>query len=286
MGPTIEDKEIQLTIQGQTISSNFGTLNSAQYNLEQLLSSGIKNEVFKKDVMSDEHQIIMNDLAETSYKEYVAFKKHPQFLPYLEKMSTLQYYAKTNIGSRPSKRSTSDQLKFSDLRAIPFVGSWSQLKQNVPGFFGVGTALKKYEDAGAFDKVQDLYNQSDFFKALLENSVMSLTKSFFELTAYMADDCEFGEFWQLIYQEYKTSKRLLLKITGHKELMENYPDGKASIEVREDIVLPLLTIQQFALRKIQELQKNDEQNSEALEVYQKMVTRSLFGNINASRNSA
>ena len=286
LGPTIEDKEIQLTIQGQTISSNFGTLNSAQYNLEQLLSSGIKNEVFKKDVMSDEHQIIMNDLAETSYKEYVAFKKHPQFLPYLEKMSTLQYYAKTNIGSRPSKRSTSDQLKFSDLRAIPFVGSWSQLKQNVPGFFGVGTALKKYEDAGAFDKVQDLYNQSDFFKALLENSVMSLTKSFFELTAYMADDCEFGEFWQLIYQEYKTSKRLLLKITGHKELMENYPDGKASIEVREDIVLPLLTIQQFALRKIQELQKNDEQNSEALEVYQKMVTRSLFGNINASRNSA
>ena len=121
MGPTIEDKEIQLTIQGQTISSNFGTLNSAQYNLEQLLSSGIKNEVFKKDVMNDEHQIIMNDLAETSYKEYVAFKKHPQFLPYLEKMSTLQYYAKTNIGSRPSKRSTSDQLKFSDLRAIPFV---------------------------------------------------------------------------------------------------------------------------------------------------------------------
>ena len=129
-------------------------------------------------------------------------------------MSTLQYYAKTNIGSRPSKRSTSDQLKFSDLRAIPFVGSWSQLKQNVPGFFGVGTALKKYEDAGAFDKVQDLYNQSDFFKALLENSVMSLTKSFFELTAYMADDHEFGEFWQLIYQEYKTSKRLLFKNYG------------------------------------------------------------------------
>ena len=85
LGPTIEDKEIQLTIQGQTISSNFGTLNSAQYNLEQLLSSGIKNEVFKKDVMSDEHQIIMNDLAETSYKEYVAFKKHPNFYPIWKK---------------------------------------------------------------------------------------------------------------------------------------------------------------------------------------------------------
>ena len=225
-------------------------------------------------------------LLETSYQQYVDFKSHPKFLPYLEKMSTLQYYAKTNIGSRPSKRSKSDTLNFSDLRAIPFVGSWSQLKQNVPGFFGVGTALKKYEDAGEFDKVQNFYNESDFFKALLENSVMSLTKSFFALTAYMADDEEFGEFWKLIYEEYKTSKRLLLKITGHEELMENYPDGKASIEVRENIVLPLLTIQQYALRKIQEIQKSGKMDTKELEVYQKMVTRSLFGNINASRNSA
>lgn len=286
LGPTIENKEIQLTIQGQTISSNFGTLNSSQYNLEQLLSSGIKNEVFQRDVMTEDHRTIMNDLAETSYQAYVDFKGHPKFLPYLEKMSTLQYYAKTNIGSRPSKRSQSDTLNFSDLRAIPFVGSWSQLKQNVPGFFGVGTALKKYEDAGEFDKVKDFYNSSDFFKNLLENSVMSLTKSFFPLTAYMANDEEYGAFWKLIHKEYETTTRLLLKITGHETLMENYPDGKASIEVREDIVLPLLTIQQFALRKIQELQKEGGNNAKELEIYQKIVTRSLFGNINASRNSA
>ena len=286
LGPTIEDKEIQLTIQGQTISSNFGTLNSSQYNLEQLLSSGIKNEVFQRDQISENHRVIMNDLAETSYKSYVDFKNHPKFLPYLEKMSTLQYYAKTNIGSRPSKRSQSDSLNFSDLRAIPFVGSWSQLKQNVPGFFGVGTALKKYEDNNEFDKLIVFYNNSDFLKTLLENSVMSLTKSFFELTAYMANDEEFGEFWKLIYEEYKTTKRLLLKLADHKELMENYPDGKASIEVREDIVLPLLTIQQYALKKIQEILKSKKPSSKELDTYQKMVTRSLFGNINASRNSA
>ena len=286
LGPTIEDKEIQLTIQGQTISSNFGTISSSQFNLEQLLSSGIKNEVFQKDQLSDAHRVIMNDIANTSYETYVAFKNHEKFLPYLEKMSTLQYYAKTNIGSRPSKRSQSDTLDFSDLRAIPFVGSWSQLKQNVPGFYGVGTALKKYEDNGEFDKLIDFYNHSDFLKTLLENSVMSLTKSFFELTAYMAEDEEFGEFWKLIYEEYKTTKRLLLKIADHTELMENYPDGKASIETREDIVLPLLTIQQYALKKIQEILASKKASNKELEVYQKMVTRSLFGNINASRNSA
>ncbi|QTE21971.1 phosphoenolpyruvate carboxylase [Polaribacter cellanae] len=285
LGPTIEDKEIQLTVQGQTISSNFGTKNSAQYNLEQLLSSGIKNEVFTKDQLNNNHRKLIDDLASTSYQTYVDFKNHPKFLPYLEKMSTLKYYAKTNIGSRPSKRSSSAELDFSALRAIPFVGSWSQLKQNVPGFFGVGTALKKYEDANRFDEIVAFYNTSDFFKTLLENSMMSLTKSFFELTAYMANDKEFGEFWKLIHEEYKTTKRLLLKLAGHTELMENFPIGKASIEIREQIVLPLLTIQQYALKKIQELQKT-EGNEEALEIFEKMVMRSLFGNINASRNSA
>ena len=285
LGPTIEDKEIQLTVQGQTISSNFGTKNSAQYNLEQLISSGIKNDIFTKDQLNDQNRELIEDMAEISYKTYVDFKNHPQFLPYLEKMSTLKYYAKTNIGSRPSKRGGSDKLDFSALRAIPFVGSWSQLKQNVPGFFGLGTALKKYEDANRFDEIVEFYNTSDFFKTLLENSMMSLTKSFFELTAYMADDAEFGEFWKLIFEEYKTTKRLLLKLTGHKELMENFPVGKASIEIREKIVLPLLTIQQFALKQIQELQSS-EGNEENIAVYEKMVMRSLFGNINASRNSA
>jgi len=285
LGPTIEDKEIQLTIQGQTISSNFGTLNSSQYNLEQLLSSGIKNDIFTKNQLTEKHRELMNDLAETSYQAYVDFKNHPKFLPYLEKMSTLKYYAKTNIGSRPSKRGTSDKLDFSALRAIPFVGSWSQLKQNVPGFFGVGTAFKKYEDEGRFDEIVDFYSNSDFFKTLLENSMMSLTKSFFDLTSYMADDPEFGAFWKLIYTEYKTTKRLLLKLSGYTELMENSPVGKASISIRENIVLPLLTIQQYALRKIQELQKAGN-TAEDIEVYENMVMRSLFGNINASRNSA
>lgn len=286
LGPTIEDKEIQLTIQGQTISSNFGTLNSSQFNIEQLLSSGIKNDVFTKNQLNDKHRTIINDLAQTSYNNYVDFKNHPQFLPYLEEMSTLKYYAKTNIGSRPSKRSSPDtKLDFSALRAIPFVGSWSQLKQNVPGFYGLGSALKIYEDSNRFDELIEFYNSSDFFKTLLENSMMSLTKSFFGLTSYMSQDPVYGNFWNLIFEEYKTTKRLLLKISGQTELMENIPEGKASIEVRESIVLPLLTIQQYALKKIQELQK-EAGNEEKISVYEKIVTRSLFGNINASRNSA
>ena len=288
LGPKIENNEIQVTVQGQTISSNFGTLDSCRHNLENLLSAGVTNQMFKKgqNELSSNEKEILDELAELGYDKYLSFKNHPKFIPYLEQMSTLKYYAKTNIGSRPSKRSKSEQLDFKDLRAIPFVGSWSQLKQNVPGFFGVGTALKHFEDANQWDKVQDLYNNSLFFKTLLENSMMSLAKSFFPLTAYMKKDPEFGAFWQIIYDEFLETKRLLLKIAGHQELMENYPDGKASIQIRERIVLPLLTIQQYALLRINELNKEKKPDEALIKVYEKIVTRSLFGNTNASRNSA
>ncbi|MBP2831957.1 phosphoenolpyruvate carboxylase [Aquimarina sp. U1-2] len=288
LGPTVEHEEIQLTVQGQTISSNFGTLDSCQYNLEQLLGAGVENELTNNEanLFSEENKNTMQELADISYRAYVDFKNHPKFLPYLEHMSTLKFYGKANIGSRPSKRSKSDTLDFGDLRAIPFVGSWSQLKQNVPGFYGVGTALKSYEDRKEFDKVIALFKESAFFRALIGNSMMSLTKSFFELTSYMKEDKEYGSFWDNIHDEYMLTKRLLFKLTGYSELMQNEPAGKASIDIRENIVLPLLTIQQYALRKIQEIQRSDTKDAQNLEIYEKMVTRSLFGNINASRNSA
>ncbi|SCY41205.1 Phosphoenolpyruvate carboxylase, type 1 [Flavobacterium anhuiense] len=288
LGPKIENNEIQITVQGQTISSNFGTLDSCRYNIENLLSAGVTNQVFSKEKneLTAEETQILTDLANLGYDKYLSFKNHPKFIPYLEKMSTLKYYSKTNIGSRPSKRSKSESLDFADLRAIPFVGSWSQLKQNVPGFFGVGSALKHFEETGQWNKVSDLYHNSLFFKTLLENSMMSLAKSFLPLTAYMKNDPEFGEFWQIIYDEFSETKRLLLKIAGHKTLMENYPDGIASIQIRERIVLPLLTIQQYALLRINELNKAETPNEELVKVYEKIVTRSLFGNTNASRNSA
>ena len=284
MGSSIEADEIQLTVQGQTISSNFGTYDSCRYNLEQLLSSGISNRLFadKTTNLDDEDRATMNALADISYEAYKDFKAHPKFLPYLEHMSTLQYYAKTNIGSRPSKRKSSKSLDFSALRAIPFVGSWSQLKQNVPGFYGVGTALEALDKAGDFDKALKLYQNNAFFRTLISNSMMSLQKSFFKLTAYMEQDPEYGAFWKIIYEEFLRSKKYILMLTGLENLMQDQPAGKASITIREEIVQPLLTIQQYALLNIQQNSLDDV----GREVMEKMVTRSLFGNINASRNSA
>jgi phosphoenolpyruvate carboxylase len=86
LGSKIENKEIQLTIQGQTISSNFGTLDSCRYNLENLLSAGVTNHIFSKkdNNLSKSDKRIIEDLAQLGYEKYLSFKNHPKFIPYLE----------------------------------------------------------------------------------------------------------------------------------------------------------------------------------------------------------
>ena len=96
-----------------------------------------------------------------------------------------------------------------------------------------------------------------------------------------ADDEEYGQFWKILHTEFLLTKKILLELTGQNKLMEDQPAGKKSIDIREEIVLPLLTIQQFALMKM----RNKEMNIDC-KVYEKIILRSLFGNINASRNSA
>ena len=280
-GKTIANNKIEITIQGQTITSVFGNKDQAKYNFEQLLTAGVENDVFKnskKDLSENERNLI-GELAELSFKKYSDLKSHPKFVPYLQEMSTLQYYGKTNIGSRPSKRGGDEELKFEDLRAIPFVGSWSLLKQNIPGFFGFGTALNDLKNQGKFDEVKALYKNSDFFKTLVLNSMMSMNKTYFPLTYYMRNHEKFGEFWNILFSEFNLSKEMMLELTGYQMLQEEEPLSRKSVKIREKIVLPLLTIQQYALMKIQ-------QNEGNREAYEKLVMRSLFGNINASRNSA
>lgn len=283
LGNRIEKEEIQLTIQGQTITSNFGTIQSAEFNIEQLVSAGVSNELFadNQPQLSDKNRETLDALSQLSYASYLKLKHHPQFLPYLQKFSPLNYYGKSNIASRPTKRGAKNELSFSDLRAIPFVGSWSQLKQNVPGFFGFGSALQDFKEKGLWNEVEDLFRNNAFFRSLVDNSIMSMVKSNFDLTKYIENDPDFRDFRQLIHEEFNLTRQLYLELIQGASLMEKDPLGKQSILLREKIVLPLLTIQQYGLSKLQ-LQPTDPTLKED---YDKLVTRSMFGVINAARNS-
>jgi phosphoenolpyruvate carboxylase len=286
MGENISDKAIELTIQGQTVSSNFGTISAAQYNIEQLLHAGLYKEMFasKPETFTARENELMQKLADESFRAYQELKNHPSFLDYLSYASPLKFYAETNIGSRPAKRAAAGALKLDDLRAIPFVGAWSQLKQNVPGYYGVGAALRKIDEEGSLDSVKNLYQNNAFFKALIDNCEMAMQKSFFPLTRFLSGHELYGELWRKISDEYELTRRYLLLISGKDGLMADYPIELQSIQMRERIMLPLTTIQQYALINLRDSKPN-ETNPVSNESYQKLIVRCSFGIINAGRNS-
>jgi len=283
MGSDISNKAFEVTVQGQTVSSNFGTVDAARYNIEQLLHAGGYGPTLlePKETFTREDEQLFKSLAETSFESYVELKNDPEFLNYLEHATPLKYYARANIGSRPSKRGGKDsKLTLDSLRAIPFVGSWSQMKQNVPGFYGVGTALERAESGGKLNDVAMMYANNQFFKALIDNCEMAMQKTFLPLTAHLSDDPKFGSVWKKIRDEYERSFKYLALITDNASFMADFPVAGQSVRLREKIVLPLTTIQQYALNKIRD------ENCELTEGYEKLVVRCAFGIINAGRNSA
>ena len=113
--------------------------------------------------------------------------------------------------------------------------------------------------------------------------MMSLTKSYYPATAYIANDPEFGELWHTMFNEFNLAKEKILAVSGLPALMEENIDIRHSIKLREQIVLPLITIQQYAL---QQLRINELNGIESEKEYRTLVLRCMFGIINAARNSA
>lgn len=283
MGEEIANEHIQLTIQGQTVSSQYGSVETARFNMEQLINAGIVSALHpnRNDLLDSRHKELISSMADESYKLFIALRQHPLFVEYLEKFSPLKLLSHINISSRPTKRNTDASLKLEDLRAISFVTSWSQLKQSIPGFYGVGTALNKMKESGNWDEIKELYNRSGFFKTMVDNCTMSMSKSDFRVTAYLENDKKFGPFWKMLKDEFELTKAMLLELTGSQVLMQGYPVERRSIAIREKIVLPLVIIQHYALQCLNEC--NDE---ELIKIYNKLVIRTVYGIVNAGRNLA
>jgi phosphoenolpyruvate carboxylase len=284
MGKEIANDHIQLTVQGQTVSSQYGSFDTAVFNMEQLVNAGIVSALHpnNNDLVDDAHKALISKMADTSYKKFMDLREHPLFLKYLEKLSPLKLLSNINISSRPTKRNADSELKLEDLRAISFVTSWSQLKQNIPGFYGVGSALKQMKDEGHWDGLKELYNNSGFFKTMIDNCMMSMSKSDFRITAYLEADKTFGNFWKMLRDEFELTRELLLSLTDSEVLMQEYPVERRSIAIREKVVLPLVILQHFALQQLNTLPPDDK----FYPVYNKLIVRTVYGIVNAGRNLA
>ncbi|MDF2434290.1 MAG: phosphoenolpyruvate carboxylase [Mucilaginibacter sp.] len=283
MGEEIANEHIQLTIQGQTVSSQYGSVETARFNMEQLINAGIISALHpnRDDLLDTRHKELITSMADASYKLFLELRQHPMFVEYLEKFSPLKLLSHINISSRPTKRNSDASLKLEDLRAISFVTSWSQLKQSIPGFYGVGTALNKMKQDGHWGEIKELYNSSGFFKTMVDNCTMSMSKSDFRVTAYLEKDKKFGKFWKMLKDEFELTKQMLLELTGTQVLMQEYPVERRSIAIRERIVLPLVIIQHYALQCL-----SNSKDEELTKIYNKLVIRTVYGIVNAGRNLA
>ncbi len=281
MGREVSSTRIHLTIQGQTISSKFGTLEAAEHNVGQIVSAGILNALFSEDNrnLDADATKLLDKLADTSLASYLDLRNSDAFLPFLEEVTPLRYYGRTTIGSRPARRA-GGKISLETLRAIPFVGAWSQMKMNVPGFYGLGTAVERLVADGEEDNLHELYRTSLFVRTLFDNAMQSLSKTRYDLTRYLAQDERFGAFWQTIADEAERSISCLLRISGRQKLLENDPNIRASIRLREKLILPVAVIQQWALQRIRDGVAESEED-----LLEDIVIKSMAASVNASRNA-
>ena len=145
-----------------------------------------------------------------------------------------------NIGSRPSKRS-SEHSNLKDLRAIPWVFSWSQSRQIIPGWYGFGYAIKKAIMQGKEDDLKKMYKEMKFFRTLVSNIEMNLSKTDMAIAGAYVEELHQGKdkIFNKIKEEFDRSENYLKKITNEKILLENNFTLKKTLSIRESYLLPL-----------------------------------------------
>lgn len=235
---SIKDR-IRLTEQGEVIGNKYGNVDAAYYNLEMLVSATIDRMVTQMIADPDEiinYRATMDKIVEDSYDIYrnLVFK-HPHFYDYFFAASPIREVSSLNIGSRPAARKTITEI--SGLRAIPWVFSWSQNRIMLPGWYGVGSSFKHFIDQapGNLEQLQKMYESWPFFRSLLSNVDMVLSKSNLNIAFEYAKMCEnedVRDVFNIILDEWQLTKNVILQIEKQEELLAELPSLKASLQYR------------------------------------------------------
>jgi phosphoenolpyruvate carboxylase len=228
----------------------------------------------------------MEEISATSFATYRELRDDPAFLTLLGEKSPLPIFEHLTIASRPVSRQARDKLDLENLRAIPFVATWSILKIQIPGFYGLGVALEQVLAAGRERELQELYRGSRFFRALLDNAAMSLLKSRFDITAHLGRDPQLGPLWRKICDEARRVERCILQVARQPRLLANDPLVRASIRFREEIVLPLVVVVHAAFARYNAERSSERADSAEATRARKMALKGIAAVINATRNAA
>jgi phosphoenolpyruvate carboxylase len=204
----------------------------------------------------------MADAAHRSYRRLVY--ETPGFLEYWEYVTPLEEIKRLYIGSRPAARQVNPSGARPaapgslSIRAIPWVFSWMQSRFNLPGWYGLGCGLAA---SSSTTRLQEMYQDWAFFKALLDNAEMSLLKADMEIaglySALVPDQVMARRLFALILDEYQRTRDWILQVTGHRELMQNEPLVARSVQLRNPYVDPLNYLQVEMLRRLRSLQQTE-----------------------------
>jgi phosphoenolpyruvate carboxylase len=241
---------IRLTEQGEVIAAKFSTPEVAAANLEATAAAAVLASLEPDKLPHAERfASTMDDLSEKAFAAYRALVyESPGFVPFFRQMTPVSEIATLKIGSRPASRTSSERIE--DLRAIPWVFSWSQARVMLPGWYGVGAALSAHGDLPLLREMLDAW---PFFRTTLDNMAMVLAKSDLAIAARYAglveDRAVAGRLFGEIRDEWHRTHDRLLEITGESRLLENNRRLDNSIRLRLPYIDPLNHLQVELLRR-------------------------------------
>lgn len=250
--------EIRITEQGEVISNKYSNVTISLRNLEQLTSAVLRAAVQLRNgnpAPPGEAEAVMSRLSTLSHECYAGLvHRHPDFLNFYLQATPIDVIEHLTLGSRPARRSRSRDVR--DLRAIPWVFSWTQSRFILSAWYGLGTALATFLDVegrGGREMLRHLYRTWPFFATLLDNAQVSLAKTDLYIAESYADLVEdrgtAQGIFERIRQEYERAVGALLEITEQAELLEKAPVLKESIRLRNPYVDPLNYLQVRFLRE-------------------------------------
>lgn len=257
---------VRITEQGEIISAKYGHPSSARRNLAALVSATIESTLLQVEDLDNPERAweIMSEISELSRTAYAKLMhKDPGFISFFKASTPVDEIGSLNIGSRPSSRKQTKSI--SDLRAIPWVLSWSQQRSMVPGWFGVGTALSQWigedPDGSRLAELRALKDSWPFFDSVLSNMAQVMSKADMKLVpiyAALSSDKEDAErICEVIRQEFELTQEMFLKVTGYESLLDDNPLLARSVEMRFPYLVPLNVIQLEMLRRHRAGDKRD-----------------------------
>lgn len=248
MPPDSRSGAIRMTEQGEVISFRYGLPDIAHRHLEQLTSAMLIGESQATDAPAahaEADEALMERLGRRSMETYRALIDDPGFWKWYTEASPIAQISGLPIASRPVSR-TSGSVDFNNLRAIPWVFAWTQMRFIAPGWFGVGTALDEAlaEDDGALRLLSQWYRTWEYFRTVIDNAQLELARVRLPI-ARCYDALAAESSYARIAAEYERARAAILKITGQRELLDNDPVIQRSIEQRNPAtdVLNLLQIE-------------------------------------------